>query len=412
MGKLLSFIIGMASAMILTSVFDRTAQAFLDPNIRYIVNEGGTWSSKTISSLQVLDTFCAGHRSKILCSVVSESFPHLRIGAMRDYQTILGDRFSEDRWSAMEHMYSYPGGAEIEFFSADQPGKAHGPRRDILFLNEAINIPRPICDQLVMRTRMKILIDHNPCEEYWVHELRGRPDVAWIHSTYKDALEVTPADVRADIERREKTDPNWWNVYGLGLVGNVVGLVHALFSQIERLPEGGIEFYGLDYGYTNDPTCLTRNVIIGEDLFSDELIYEKGLDNNQIAHRMESLGVRKGYDEIFCDAAEPKSRDEIAGYGFNIKSCPKGPDSVRARIQLVNQYHQHWTKRSVNCIKEQRNYRYIADKNGNPTNKPIDNWNHGMDSRGYGVAGKLDNSKTGVLYVYSGESEQPGQESA
>jgi len=362
----------------LTTVAVKNDAAFHKPGVRLAANEGGTSSSKTFSILQLLTLYSQLQPATkpLITSVVSESLPHLRKSALRDWFKIMGEDFREENWNATELIYKFSPVILIEFFSADQPGKASGPRRDILFVNEVNNVPKTIFDQLDMRTRRFVFVDFNPVEEFWLHGLKGKPDVEWIHSTYLDAEQFLDKAIVDKIEAMRERDPNGWRIYGLGLIGNIEGLVHPLFSQVEALPEGGIEFFGLDYGYSNDPTCLTRNKIIGEDLYSDELIYEKGLDNNQIAKRMIDVGVRKGYDEIFCDAAEPKSRDEIMGYGFNIKSCPKGPDSVRAGIQLVNQYRQHWTKRSVNGIKEQRNYRYITDKDGQPTNKPMDNWNH------------------------------------
>lgn len=387
--KVLNLLFVVVSTMILTSVFDKTAQAMLDTQVRYIVNEGGTWSSKTMSILQVLDTYCVGHKGALLVSVVSESFPHLRIGAMRDYEMILGDRFSGDRWGSVEHLYSYPGGAQIEFFSADQSGKAHGPRRDVLFLNEAINIPKSVCDQLTIRTRWKVFIDHNPCGEYWVHELRGRPDVAWIHSTYRDAMEVVPFDIVKDIETWKERDPNRYRVYGLGEVGNVQGLVHPNFSLCDDLPAQGDTFYGLDFGFTNDPTALVKCVLVGEDLYCDQLIYESGLTNDAIARRFDSFGIRRNYDEVYADCAEPKSITEISRCGYNVKPAVKGVDSLLAGIQRVNQYRQHWTKRSVDAIKEQRNYRYVETSDGKITNKPVDDYNHAMDARRYAVFTRL-----------------------
>jgi phage terminase large subunit len=200
---------------------------------------------------------------------------------------------------------------------------------------------------------------------------------------------VLPLETVASIESRRERDPNWWRVYGLGEVGKIEGLVHPAFTLVEDMPQGGIEFYGLDFGYSNDPTALVRCLVIGDDLYTDQLIFERGLTNDQIAHRMESLGVRKNYDEIFADAAEPKSITEIRQYGYNIKGCPKGPDSLDAGIQRVNQYRQHITKRSLDLIKEQRNYRYIEDSAGRITNKPMDDYNHGMDARRYAIMGKF-----------------------
>ena len=380
----------------LTKIFDANAEALFNPAIRVAVNEGGTSSSKTFSILQLLVQICQNRTKPLLVSVVSESFPHLSAGAIRDFMMIMGSDFDQKKWNATNHIYTYNQGVQLEFFSADTPGKASGPRRDILFCNEVNNIPRPIVNQLSLRTRRFEFYDFNPHAEFWCHELKGKPHVAWIHSTYLDALPFLPEQTVQKIEALKETDPNGWRVLGQGLVGMATGLVHPLFTQCEVMPEG-VQFYGLDFGYSNDPTCLTNNVVIGNDLYSDELIYETGLLPSQILKRMVDLGVRKNYDEIFADESRPEAIAEIAFGGYNVQGCPKGADSVIQGIQKLNEYRQHWTKRSVNCIKEQRNYRYITDKDGKLTNKPIDNWNHGMDSRRYGVWGKMQRPAPGIL---------------
>jgi phage terminase large subunit len=377
----------------LTNIFFQIWEAVKNPAIRIIVNEGGTSSSKTYSSLQILTDIC-NHRTKpLIVSTVSESLPHLKLGCIRDFQNIAGDDFDAKKWNATEHSYAFSRNVVMEFFSADQPGKASGPRRDILYCNEVNNIPKAVFDQLDMRTRRLVMVDFNPVCEFWIHALKGRPEVAWIHSTYLDARHVLPQSIIDKIEAKRELDPNWWNVYGLGLIGNVEGLVHPVFTQ-DDMPEGkGIEFYGLDFGYTNDPTCLVKCVLIEKDLFCDELIYETGLTNQDIAKRFETLGIKKHHAEIFADGSEPKSIEEIYRSGYNIKAAPKGPDSVIQGIQKINQYRQHWTKRSLSAIKEMRNYRYITDKDGKLTNKPRDDFNHAMDGRRYAVVGKIANDK-------------------
>jgi phage terminase large subunit len=300
----------------------------------------------------------------------------------------MGDDYETSKWNATDHIYNF-GAAQMEFFSADDDKKLRGGRRDVLFINEANNISKRAFDELQVRTRRFTFLDHNPVSEYWAHEMKSRSDVEWIHSTYQDAKNVLPAEIITNIESRKGKDPNWWNVYGLGLLGNIEGLVHPSFDQVDILPDGGIDFYGLDFGFSNDPTVLIHCKTIKDHLYSDELIYEKGLNNEQICHRLEQSGVRKGYDEIFADSAEPKSISEIALHGYNIQPAPKGKDSVVAGIQRVNQYHQHWTKRSVSSIKEQRNYRYIQTMDSKITNKPIDDWNHAMDARRYALMGKI-----------------------
>lgn len=197
---------------------------------------------------------------------------------------------------------------------------------------------------------------------------------------------MLPAQKVVDIVSYRDKDPNWWNIYGLGLLGKVTGLVYPLFEQVDNLPEGDT-FYGLDFGFLVDPTVLVKNVIVGDKLYSQEVFYEYGqLTNDAIARKMDLCGVRKNYDEIYADPSEPKSIEEISKLGYNIKEATKGPGSVEYGQQKVNQFYQSWTKDSVNCIKEQRNFRYIQDKDGRLTEKTTHQWSHGMSARRYGVA--------------------------
>jgi phage terminase large subunit len=373
--------------MVTTEVFKKNLNAYLS-GARRVINEGGTYSSKTWSILQLLFIIAQGAKSKLLISVVSESLPHLRKGAIRDFFNILGeDQDNNPRWSKTEHTYKI-GNAMIEFFGADEADKIRGPRRDILFLNEANNISWETARGLDIRTKRFTFIDYNPVSEFWAHEYWiGQPENAYIHSTYLDALDVTPPEVIKNIESNKDKDLNWWNVYGLGRLGKIEGLVYPHFEIVKELPEGDY-FYGLDFGFSNDVTALVKNVIVGDSLYSQELIYEAGLTNQSIGFKMEELGVRKHYDEIFADSAEPKSIEEINLMGFNIKGVEKGPGSVEYRHQKVRQYKQFWTEDSINCIKEQRNFRYIEDKDGKLTDKTTHIWSHGMDARDYGVMGK------------------------
>lgn len=384
-----------------SNVFCKNFDAYWSGN-RLIINQGGTSSSKTYSLVQLLIAIAVSATTPTLISVMSESFPHLKLGVMRDFEKIMlmANMWDDNAYNRTNCVYDFsPHGGVIEFFSADNPGKVHGPRRDILYVNEINNVPKRIYDAAAIRTNRTIFCDYNPTEQFYIMDEIGRPGVSFIKSTYLDAKQFLPDAIVKDIEAKRERDPNWWNVYGLGEVGNIEGLVHPLFSQVETLPSDGIECYGLDFGFSNDPTSLTRHKIINEEIFSDEVIYETGLNNQHIVARMEQAGIRKGYDEIFADAAEPKSIDEIRLHGFNIKPCPKGQDSVEMGIQKVNQYKQHWTKRSVNSIKEQRNYRYITKMDGTITNKPIDGWNHSMDSRRYAVIGKFLNKAPQLIIM-------------
>lgn len=367
-----------------TNVFQRTVAAYRTPGKRLIVNEGGTSSSKTFSVVQLFALIATYRKKPTLLSIVAESVPHLKRGALRDFKNIIGGEWSDSCWSAQDSTYHF-GKNQLEFFSADNSSKLRGGRRDFLFINEANNITKDSFDELDVRTRICTFIDHNPVAEYWAHELKNEPFCAWIHSTYLDALPFLDESMVLNIRSRKDRDPNWWRVYGLGIVGKLEGLIHSEFKQIKELPAGGKEVYGLDWGFSPDPCALVRNRIIGDGLYSQELIYERGMTNARLMQRMEQLGVRKGYDVIIADCEDPKSIQELYEHGWDIRPCKKGPDSLLYGIQRINEYRQHWTEDSLNAIKEQRNYQWEKDKDGKFTNKPIDGWNHCMDCRRYAV---------------------------
>ena len=372
-----------------TIVLDKNARAYRDKK-RVIINQGGSGSSKTYSILQLLICIGMGAKEQTTISVVSESRPHLRRGVLRDIKNILQDAWNDNDFNKTDLVYYFPK-AVLEFFPADDSRKLRGARRDILFINECNNVTKDSYNELEVRTKRCVFLDFNPVYEFWAHSLVGQPGVEFIKSTYLDARAVLPQAVVDSIESRRATDPNWWRVYGLGEIGNIEGLVHPLFDQVEQMPEDpkAIDFYGLDFGFSQDPAALVHCRVIGQDLYKDQLIYETGMTNDVIAKRMETLGVRQNYDEIFADGAEPKSIEEIRRYGFNIKPAPKGQGSVTSGIQRVNQYRQHWTKRSLDGIKEQRNYRFIVDGLGKITDKPIDDSDHLMSAVRYACAGKL-----------------------
>lgn len=373
-----------------TSIYEQNAVAFNTKGIRRALNEGGTWASKTYSILQLLILISQYTKTPLLTSIVSESLPHLRRGCLRDFFNILGEsQDNNPRFNKSDHVYDF-GNGKIEFFGADEADKLRGGRRDILFVNECNNVTWNAYRELDTRTRLFTFLDWNPVSSFWAHEyLVGKPENIYIHSTFNDALHVIPPDIVTNVKRQGANDPNWWNIYGLGRIGKVEGLVYPFFEQVDELPRGD-NFYGLDFGFSGDPVALTQHVINGDNLYSRQLVYGCGLTNPDLSILMAQSGLRKHYDEIFADSAEPKSIEELTRLGWNVKPCPKGEGSVEFGHQKVRQLKQYWTKDSLECIKEQRNFRYIADKNGKLTEKTTHLYSHGLDSRRYGVVGKLE----------------------
>ena len=373
-----------------TRVFKDILAAWVG-NKRRCLLEGGTSSSKTYSCIQALIVIASEAKSPLLISIVSESLPHLKRGAMRDFFNILDESPDNNPYfNKTEGVYRCPSWkGQIEFFGADDQSKVRGPRRDILYMNEGNNIPWETARGLDIRTSTFTIVDWNPVGEFWAHEnWMDDPGTSYSHSTYLDAKAVLPAQTVADIESYKDKDPNWWHIYGLGLIGKIEGLVYPFFEQVDELPPGDVG-YGLDLGFSDDPAVLVANVIQGDKLFSHELMYKTGMTNDVIARNMDLLGIRTNYDEIIADCAEPKSIAEIHAKGFNIKPCEKGQGSVEYGIQKVNQYKQFWTRTSLNCIKEQRNFRYVTDKDGKLTEKTTHRFSHGMDARRYYVSSQI-----------------------
>jgi phage terminase large subunit len=373
-----------------TNVFKRNLDAYLNRKIRRTVNQGGTSSSKTFSIIQILVNIARSSKYAILISIVSESVPHLKRGCLRDFRKIMGESYEDKAWSKVDHIYTFPSGAQIEFFSADDSSKCRGGRRDILFINECNNIDYDTYMELDIRTRLFTFLDFNPVAEFWCHEqVIPYEENAFIHSTYLDARHVLDASVVKNIESNKDKDPNWWNVYGLGNVGKIEGLVYPSFTIIDQFPvlARPVEIFGLDFGFSVDPTALIRNIVQDDKLFSEELIYQRDLTNYALNKKMEELNLRKNFDVIIADSAEPKSIAELCGYGLNVIGVNKESGSVEFGHQKVNQYKQHWIKSSVNCIKEQLNFMYIKDGNGKLTEKTTHFFSHGMDARRYAVYG-------------------------
>jgi len=303
---------------------------------------------------------------------------------MRDFLMILETHqyFKPGNWNKTEYTYTFENGSKMEFFSADQPGKVRGPRRERLFINEANNIPYETFDQLEVRTSEFIFLDWNPVQEFWFYtDVKDkRDDVEFITLTYKDNEALSPDIVRS-IEQR-KNNKNWWQVYGLGQLGEVEGKIYKDWEIIDSIPhEARLERYGLDFGYSNDPTAIVAIYKYNDGFILDEITFQKGLSNKQIADILANVPRAL----VIADSAEPKSIDEIKSYGINILPCNKGRDSVRQGIQYVQDQRIRVTKRSLNVLKEYRNYLWQTDKEGRIINVPDVGFDHAMDAIRYGL---------------------------
>lgn len=351
-----------------------------------VVNKGGTRSGKTWSLMQLCYNLII-KKQGILVSVVGETMPFLKRGAMRDFKAMLGSEWHDDWWNASDKVYTIPTTkSSLEFFSADNEGKVHGSARDVLFINECYFVDWEIYRQLAVRTRKRILLDYNPRSRFWVDEhLIGKEGVALIHSTYKDNKYLTPMQI-AMIESN-KGDENWWRVYGRGETGSVEGLIYTNWQIAQAMPETyKKEFYCIDFGFTNDPTAILRVRLSGGELWVQELAYRTGMLNQDIVKCLQDNHVARGA-MIVCDSAEQKSIAEINNLGgYRAVPVAKGRGSIVAGITAVQAYKVNVMQEALGTIDELRNYSWLRDgTSGSYINTPIDRYNHALDALRYGV---------------------------
>jgi len=352
---------------------------------------GGTGASKTISILMKLIDLAYADKTPTLTSVVSESLPHLKKGCIRDFTNIMKDRhyWRDDNWNKSYSTYKFENGSEIEFFGADSTDAAHGPRRQRLFINEGNHIKWSVADQLILRTEELIIIDWNPTNAFWwEEEIVPYREYQFLRLTYLDN-EALSAEIVKDIEAH-KHNKSWWRVYGLGMTGQNDDTVFHDWLAIDEIPhEARLLRRGLDFGYTNHPSALVATYYWNGAYIFDEEMYRKGMGNQDI---YDVASVQPQSQKLIrADHAEPKSIAEIQALGLNIIGSIKGAGSVNAGIGFIQNKRIFMTKRSVNGWKEYRNYMWVKDREGKPTNEPEDAFNHFMDACRYSLEDEMPN---------------------
>jgi len=372
-----------------TSVFKSTTAGIL-AKMPLIIQQGGTYSGKTYNVILALITYLKQTNERLTVSIVSCTFPHLKRGAVRDFQDIASKVGGVTSWNKSDYIATV-GDSIIEFFSADNDGKVRGGKRDILFINEANLINYERYRQLSMRTRRTTIIDYNPVSEFWLHSqvFPGIKNNEYLFklSTYKDNP-TTPEKVIKDVESLKLTNPTLYNVYALGKTGTVEGLIFKDITLVDELPEYlKKKAYGMDFGFTNDPTTIIQIGFSGDNLYLHEILYETNLTNQDVGNRLAELGFSKRLDEICADSAEPKSIEELRRMGWNIWPCEKR--EIIFGIDLMLRYKIHITKSSLNLLKEFRNYSWRKTPDGKSVNVPIDSFNHGIDAARYAVLFKM-----------------------
>lgn len=365
---------------------------------KILVEQGGTRSGKTYNILLwIIFNYCNANTGKTV-TICRKTFPAVRGTVMRDFFEILKeyDLYFEELHSKSTNEY-FINGNRLEFISLDQPQKIRGRKRDILFINECNELNYEDFQQLIFRTTDNIIIDFNPSDEFhWIYDkVLTREDVEFYQTSYKDNPFLAKSLVE-EIERLRDTDENYWRVYGLGERGQSRSLVYNFKTTKDIPATAKLLGRGLDFGFSNDSTAVVETYVEGNNMYVRELLYRTGMTNQDIARELERIGLDRR-DEIWADSAEPKSIEEIYRMGWNIKKTFKG--AINIGIDMVRRHNLYVTEDSVNTIKELRNYKYVEDKNGNLTNKPIDLFNHSLDALRYSIVNKLSRPNYGTYAV-------------
>ena len=361
---------------------------------RITVEQGGTRSGKTYNILLWIIFYYTRNNKGKTITICRKTFPSLRASVMRDFFEILRgyDLYREDFHNKSSSEY-YLNGNLIEFISIDQPDKIRGRKRNLLYINEANELFFEDWQQLIFRTDGKIILDYNPSDSFhWIYDkVIPRDDAEFFQTTYLDNPFLDEA-IRQEITRLKDTDEDYWRIYGLGERGTSRATIFQF--HIAEEAKGKVIAMGMDFGFTNDPTALVRVTEEDGNLYIEELLYHTNLTNRDISDKFQELGLTR-YDEIWADSAEPKSIEELHRMGWNVKPTAKGNDSIMAGIDILKRYKIFVTKNSKNLIKEFQNYKWQEDKNGNLLNRPVDNFNHGIDATRYATFNRMSRPNYG-----------------
>ena len=366
---------------------------------RITIEQGGSRSGKTYNILMWLIFAYSDRNNGKTITICRKTFPALRASSMRDFFDILKkyDIYKEQHHNKSNSEYLLNNNL-FEFISLDQPQKVRGRKRDVLYINEANELYFEDWQQLILRTTDKAILDYNPSDEFhFIYDkIKPRDDAEFYITTYKDNPFLDIETVN-EIERLRDVDENYWKIYGLGQIGSSQALIFRINECNSIPPEAKFLSYGMDFGFTNDPTTLVAIYQQGDNIYLKELLYQTGLTNRDIDEKLKFHSVER--KEIFADSAEPKSIEELYRMGWNVKPATKGQGSVNIGIDMMKRYQLHVTKDSVNMIKEFRNYKWQEDKNGNVLNTPVDMFNHTIDAIRYGLYDKLSRPNYGKYAV-------------
>ena len=365
-----------------------TFENLLESKTRVTQHIGGTRSGKTYAILQYL--IVEAIKTKQTVTIVRKTIPSLKRTVMKDFKDILSDIgiWSDDRMNITDRIYQIQD-STIQFISTDDAEKLRGVKSDILFIDEASEIDEESYFQLSIRTSGKIILAYNPTVSPY-HWLRQMQDCDRFVTTYKDNTYLPKEMVQA-IEDLQLKNPKYWAIYGKGeFAANDKAIYN--FEVVDDY-EGEFVAFGLDWGYSQDPTAVVAIYKNGDNLYLEEILYEKGLVLKDIGDRLTALEITK-QEEIWCDSSEPRSIEELYRMGFNAKAVKKGPDSIKFGISVLQNHKLHIQKKSQNLINEMYAYQYATDKHGYITDTPDGGLDHLLDAARYVAMMRLTQKAT------------------
>jgi len=376
-------------------------QKNLNATTRIVVNQGGTRSSKTYSLAQLIILKALQEQGKVY-TICRKTLPALKSSAYRDFFNILEHHnlYNPSKHNKSELTYKLNNNL-IEFISVDMPDKVRGRQRQVLWMNEATEFSMEDFVQLSLRCTENIYLDFNPSDPYsWIYDkVMNRDDCTFIKSTYLDNP-FLPEETIKEIERLKQLDSNYWQIYGLGDMAQPTETIFRQFEIANEVPaNANLVSLGMDFGYSNDPTAIVEVYKLNDSLYINELLYSKGLTNQDIALKLRELNV-SNRTEIIYDSAEPKSGEEIRRMGFLMYPAKKGADSINMGIDVLRRFKLHITKNSINALHEFKYYKWLTDRNGQIVNKPATNQqDHLIDAVRYIALNKLTTNYSGKYYI-------------
>ena len=374
----------------ITTGLKRIKPLFLN-NKRYLVVQGGMRASKTYTILMLIISWCQTNADKI-ATVASMSYPHLSRGAIRDFQSIMKNAgiWEPERWNSSSKIYTFGNGTILEFISVDNMS-AHGPARDLLFVNEANDMDIETFRNLAFRTTGKIIVDYNPTHEFWAHTwlLKDEKDnTDFIILTYKDN-EALADTIRQAIESRKpkkgEEPSNWWIVYGLGQIGSLEGNIYSGWRKATETDYDDAQTvrYGLDFGFSNDETGMVAIWRKADDsLIVEQKIFKRGILGSQYGDELRSTGIDANV-LIVADSARPEIIAEIKAQGFRIVGADKNAGSVKRGIDKVMQKQIVYDGKDLE--REYLSYAWRKKRTGEVIDEPQDGNDHLMDALRYAI---------------------------